>query len=50
MARIVPVEPPYSPENERLFRLVMPAGVEPLVLFRTLAQSPRVFPVSSTAS
>ena len=29
---------------QKLFDLVMPAGVEPLMLFRVLAASPRVFP------
>ncbi|MGO9499347.1 MAG: carboxymuconolactone decarboxylase family protein [Solirubrobacteraceae bacterium] len=37
-ARIAPLEPPYSPEVEEMLRKWMPpdAGVEPLVLFRTL--------------
>ena len=42
--RIAPLDPPYAPETEALFRLVMPEGVDPLVLFRTLARSDRVFP------
>ena len=44
MPRIAPVDRPYRPEDARLFDLVMPEGVEPLLLFRTLARSPRVFP------
>jgi len=42
--RIPPLDPPYDPEVEKLFRLVMPEGVEPLLLFRTLATSARIFP------
>jgi len=40
--RIAPVEPPYSPEASAWFRKIMPEGVEPLVLFRTLAANERV--------
>jgi alkylhydroperoxidase family enzyme len=38
-ARIAPLEPPYQPDTERLLAKWMPpgSGVEPLVLFRTLA-------------
>jgi alkylhydroperoxidase family enzyme len=42
--RIVPLEPPYDPETQKLFDLVMPPGMEPLRLFRTLATSGRIFP------
>jgi alkylhydroperoxidase family enzyme len=42
--RIAPLEPPYPPETQRLFDLVMPAGVEPLRLFRTLSANQRIFP------
>lgn len=42
--RIAPLEPPYSPEIQKLFDLVMPAGMEPLSLFRVLATQERVFP------
>ena len=42
--RIRPLDPPYAPEVQKLFDLVMPEGVEPLVLFRTLATSSRIFP------
>ena len=42
--RIAPLEPPYAPEVQKLFDLVMPAGVDPLLLFRVLARSPRIFP------
>ena len=42
--RIPPLDPPYSPETQKLFDLVMPAGMEPLKLFRTLAGNGRIFP------
>lgn len=42
-SRIAPAEPPYAPEiEERLVRL-MPRGVPPLLLFRTLARDKRLF-------
>jgi len=42
--RIEPLAPPYSPETQALFDRVMPEGMEPLLLFRTLASCPRIFP------
>lgn len=42
--RIAPLDPPYGAETEKLFDLVMPEGMEPLVLFRTLATNERIFP------
>ena len=42
-ARIAPVEPPYEEAAQTRFDAIMPEGVEPLVLFRTLARNPRVF-------
>jgi len=42
--RIEPLAPPYSPETQALFDRVMPEGMEPLRLFRTLATCPRIFP------
>lgn len=42
-ARIAPVEPPYGEAAQKRFDAIMPEGVEPLVLFRTLARNPRVF-------
>lgn len=42
--RIAPLEPPYPPEAQKLFERVMPPGVEPLLLFRTLATNARIFP------
>jgi alkylhydroperoxidase family enzyme len=43
MSRIAPAEPPYLPAIAEALQRVMPPGVEPLVLFRTMAKSPRVF-------
>ena len=40
--RILPVEPPYTESVDTWFRRVMPDGVDPLVLFRTLAVNERV--------
>lgn len=42
--RIPPLDPPCAPETQKLFDLVMPAGMEPLKLFRTLAANERIFP------
>ena len=43
MPRIVPAEPPYEPAIAAELERIMPKGVPPLVLFRTMARSPRVF-------
>lgn len=43
MSRIIPASPPYPPAIAAELTRIMPPGVEPLVLFRTLARSPRVF-------
>jgi alkylhydroperoxidase family enzyme len=40
--RIQPVEPPYSPAAAAAFAKVMPDGMPPLLLFRTLAVNERV--------
>ena len=40
--RIAPLEPPYSASMEADFARVMPPGVPPLLLFRTIARNPRV--------
>lgn len=42
MPRIPPVAPPYSEEIAQTFARLMPEGMEPLGLFRTLAHNPRV--------
>jgi len=41
--RISPAEPPYPPEIEARLAALMPAGVPPLLLFRTLARDRRLF-------
>jgi alkylhydroperoxidase family enzyme len=43
MTRIAPASPPYQPAIAAELQRIMPPGLEPLVLFRTLARSPRVF-------
>lgn len=42
-ARIAALEPPYSEPVAAAFERVMPKGVPPLVLFRTLAANEKVF-------
>lgn len=41
--RIAPLEPPYPPEIQAQFDKIMPPGVPPLVLFRTVATSARAY-------
>ena len=41
-SRIEPVEAPYDSRVEEDFRALMPPGMAPLALFRTLAHNPRV--------
>jgi Carboxymuconolactone decarboxylase family len=43
MPRIAPAEPPYEPAIAAELARIMPPGIPPLVLFRTMAKSPRVF-------
>jgi len=43
MPRIAPAEAPYPPQIAAALERIMPAGVAPLVLFRTMARNPRVF-------
>lgn len=43
MSRIAPAVPPYEPAVAEALQRVMPPGLEPLLLFRTMARSPRVF-------
>jgi alkylhydroperoxidase family enzyme len=43
MTRIAPASPPYEPAIAAELQRIMPPGIEPLLLFRTLARSPRVF-------
>ena len=42
MERIGPIEAPYDPNVAENLAAMMPPGVEPLRLFRTLAHNPRV--------
>jgi len=42
MTRIAPLDPPYPPHVDDDLRKLMPPGVAPLALFRTLAHNPRV--------
>lgn len=42
-ARIAPLEPPYPAPVQAALDRIMPAGVPPLALFRTLARNERVF-------
>ncbi|PKQ05649.1 MAG: carboxymuconolactone decarboxylase [Alphaproteobacteria bacterium HGW-Alphaproteobacteria-11] len=41
--RIEPAARPYDDDMEKTLERLMPPGVEPLLLFRTLARNPRVF-------
>lgn len=40
--RIAPLEPPYAEEIGTILTAMMPPGIPPLKLFRTLAHNPRV--------
>lgn len=41
--RVAPLSAPYPDEVQVAFDRIMPPGIEPLVLFRTLASAPRVW-------
>ena len=41
-SRITPLDPPYEPEVAESLRRMMPPGVEPLRLFRTVARNPAI--------
>jgi len=43
MTRISPAEPPYEPAIAAELERIMPPGMPPLMLFRTMAKSPRIF-------
>ena len=43
MVRIAALNPPYAPDIQAAFDAIMPPGVPPLVLFRTLAVNERVY-------
>ena len=40
--RVQPLEEPYEPEVAETLRRMMPPGVEPLKLFRTVAHNPAI--------
>ena len=40
--RIAPLDPPYEPQVAETLRRMMPPGVEPLGLFRTVARNPAI--------
>src|SRR4029450_13594066 len=42
-ARITPLDPPYSAAVSAALEAIMPRGVAPLAVFRTLAVNERVF-------
>src|SRR5262249_36675069 len=42
-ARIAPAERPYAADMEETLARLMPPGVAPLLLFRTMAREPRLF-------
>jgi alkylhydroperoxidase family enzyme len=44
VTRIAPLDPPYAPDVQKLFDVVMPEGMDPLMLFRVMARSERLFP------
>jgi hypothetical protein len=41
--RVEPVPPLYPAELQAVFERIMPPGIPPLVLFRTLARAPRIY-------
>ena len=43
MTRIAPATPPYPPAIAEALDRIMPPGVAPLLRFRSMARSPRVF-------
>jgi alkylhydroperoxidase family enzyme len=43
MSRVAPAESPYPAAIAEALQRIMPPGLEPLLLFRTMAKSPRVF-------
>ena len=43
MPRVAPLNSPYPPDIQATFDKIMPVGIEPLVLFRTLAVNERVY-------
>jgi alkylhydroperoxidase family enzyme len=50
MSRIAPLQPPYAPDIQEQFDKIMPPGVPPLVLFRTVVTSERAYKKFRNAS
>lgn len=48
--RIAPLSAPYPADIQAAFDRIMPAGVDPLVLFRTLSSVPRIWEKFRAAS
>ena len=42
MLNLAPLDPPYAPDLERTLARMMPPGVPPLKLFRTVAHNPQL--------
>lgn len=42
MTRIAPLDPPYTTDMQKNFDTIMPPGIPPLGIFRTVAHNPRV--------
>ena len=42
MTRLAPLEPPYAESTAATLAAMMPPGMPPLILFRTIAHNPRV--------
>jgi hypothetical protein len=42
MSRLAPLSPPYKPDVQKTLSKMVPEGMEPLILFRTIAHNPRV--------
>ena len=42
MTRLAPLEPPYAESTAATLAAMMPPGMSPLILFRTIAHNPRV--------
>lgn len=42
MSRLAPLDPPYAPNVAKTLGRMMPEGMDPLILFRTIAHNARV--------
>lgn len=50
MSRLSPLEPPYAPDVQKTLSRMVPEGMDPLILFRTVGHNPRVLERFSRAS